>query len=156
MQKHQHPDTSFSQTGRRAELDAFIPSLAIGFEHQGAQHYRPMSVWGNFQRIKQTDAEKRVQCKLLGITLIEVPYWWSKTRFYLEETIAAVRPDLIQRDLSKQTSKATQLKPKQYHKISVLKSTKPELSLTITCNNDLTIVRSEDQKLVNPIQQAIT
>ena len=40
-------------------------------------------------------------CKEIGITVIDVPYWWDKKKESLMATIKMKRPDLIQEDTSK-------------------------------------------------------
>lgn len=55
-------------------LDVFIPSKKIGIEYQGAQHYRPVSLFGGDEGLKkrlELDEEKRQKCKTHGVTLID-------------------------------------------------------------------------------------
>ena len=40
------------------------------------------------------DKLKRERCAALGITLIEVPYWWQREQQSLEASIVIARPDL--------------------------------------------------------------
>ena len=42
------------------------------------------------------DIEKIKECKLLGIDLIIIPYWWNKTKEQLIATIRKKRNDLFQ------------------------------------------------------------
>jgi hypothetical protein len=91
-----HPEIFFQDTNRYAQLDAYIPSLMVAFEYQGQQHYGHST----FERedaikVRKRDAEKYKKCYELGVTLVEVPYWWDGTRSQLEATIHLVRPDII-------------------------------------------------------------
>lgn len=58
------------------QLDSFIPSLSLGFEYQGEQHYQ--LVWlGDAKEQKKRDEEKKSLSFREGISLILVPYWWD-------------------------------------------------------------------------------
>jgi hypothetical protein len=106
-----------------------LPSLKLAFEFQGIQHYT--SVWyfgGSLREYEERDEEKRIACAkrgnqdriisessikspiespiyimltCLGITLIEIPYWWDNTIESLQATIHQSRPELIKADVSK-------------------------------------------------------
>jgi hypothetical protein len=89
-----HPDMTLTFSRRKVQLDAFINSLAIAFEHQGERHYG-IHTWGHIGRIRQNDTEKMELCKRNGITLLQVPFWWDMTKEQLEAAIWKVRPDLI-------------------------------------------------------------
>ncbi len=56
-------------------IDVFIPSLKVGIEYQGLQHYEPVSIFGGkegFERTKERDKRKQEICCENGIKLI---YW---------------------------------------------------------------------------------
>jgi hypothetical protein len=75
MLRVRHPDLLFSKSGRRMELDVYVPELSLAIEYQGAQHYR--IAWGDeetFAHLQQRDAEKKAACINANILLIEVPY----------------------------------------------------------------------------------
>lgn len=58
-------------------LDIFIPSLNVGIEYQGKQHYEPIDFFGGeggFQKRKQLDKSKKLLAEANGIILIEWPY----------------------------------------------------------------------------------
>jgi len=65
--------------GNKMELDGYNEELLIAFEYQGEQHYREVDFFHqgdkSFERRVKDDELKRSQCKKLGITLIEVPYY---------------------------------------------------------------------------------
>jgi hypothetical protein len=56
------------------QLDIYLPSLKLAFEHQGDQHYAHHFRYGSQELIQQRDQEKREGCNRLGITLILIPY----------------------------------------------------------------------------------
>ena len=78
------------------ELDIFIPSLNLGFEFQGIQHYVNTNFHGRDQ-IKQSnrDQSKRDACEKIGITLIDVPFWWidigSDGKTFQEKIVQIIR-----------------------------------------------------------------
>ena len=80
---------------RPIELDIFIPSLSLGFEYQGIQHFRDTSRISISNAQKLRDTNKRKLCTLAGITLIEIPYWWSASTTNLAIEIRKVRSDLL-------------------------------------------------------------
>lgn len=58
-------------------LDIFIPSLNLGIEYQGVQHYKQVDLFGGedeFQNRKANDEKKRRKCKENNVRLIEWPY----------------------------------------------------------------------------------
>lgn len=59
------------------ELDIFIPSLQIGIEYQGIQHFRPVEHWGGrdaLTSLQERDKTKRLLCKQNGIRLLYFYY----------------------------------------------------------------------------------
>jgi hypothetical protein len=85
-----------SDFSRKLELDIYIPSISIAFEYQGEVHYTNSNLLNSDQeRIFEIDIEKKNACKNLGITLIEVPFWWDRQKETLAATIHQHRPDLI-------------------------------------------------------------
>jgi hypothetical protein len=56
------------------EIDVWIPSLGIGIEYQGEQHFRAMEHWGGqtgLERRLSNDKRKKALCQTLGYELIE-------------------------------------------------------------------------------------
>ena len=41
------------------------------------QHYRGMMFNSDLQQQQIRDEERVLECKMKGITLIEIPYWWN-------------------------------------------------------------------------------
>ena len=74
----------------KQSIDIYIPSLLIGIEYQGVQHYKPIEHFGgeeHFQQQQENDRKKKQLCIDNGVILIEWPY--SK-----EVTEAEVRKEL--------------------------------------------------------------
>jgi hypothetical protein len=96
MQRNfKHPDLLFENNNKgRMELDIFIPKLSLAVEFQGQQHFQPHYIFGSFATQQFKDNQKRAACSRAGITLIEIPYWWDKTKQSLAATIQQQRPDL--------------------------------------------------------------
>ncbi len=72
-------------------LDIFIPSLSIGIEYQGEQHYRPIAHFGgegHFLHQKENDKKKKMLCIKNGVVLIEWPYTEAITKENLEKYIS--------------------------------------------------------------------
>ena len=84
----QYPDAIFqfhSDWLGLQSLDIFIPSLSIGIEYQGLQHYEPVPFFGGEEGLNNTqerDRKKRSLCEQNGVHII---YW----RY--DETITASR-----------------------------------------------------------------
>ncbi len=70
------------KTGKNLELDAYNHDLKLAIEYQGPQHYKFMSYYHStekdFQNQLDRDRMKKEMCQKRGITLIEVPYTYSK------------------------------------------------------------------------------
>jgi len=83
-------------SGKSMELDVYIEDIKLAIEYHGVQHYAPVYIMNtNFETQQIRDKEKREACKLKGITLIEVPHWWDRTKESLGATIHQERPALI-------------------------------------------------------------
>ncbi len=78
-------------------IDVFIPSLNVGIEYHGEQHYRPVDYFGGKKGHKETierDRRKARLCKDAGVVLLE----WKYTEPISEE---ALRRKLERRGYSK-------------------------------------------------------
>eukprot|EP01114_Cavostelium_apophysatum_P005030 TRINITY_DN1558_c0_g1_i1.p1 TRINITY_DN1558_c0_g1~~TRINITY_DN1558_c0_g1_i1.p1 ORF type:complete len:545 (+),score=133.12 TRINITY_DN1558_c0_g1_i1:262-1896(+) len=89
-----HSDLVHAATKKNVEFDVFIPDLKLAFEYQGVQHYaEDHAVYGDVTR-KARDKEKVDLCLQVGITLVQVPYWWNGSKSSLAATINVLRPEL--------------------------------------------------------------
>lgn len=64
-------------------LDIYIPSVNVGIEYQGAQHYEPIELFGGEEGLKERkslDRKKRILCKKNGVLLLEWRYTKEITR----------------------------------------------------------------------------
>ena len=62
---------------RPQNLDIYIPSLNVGIEYQGRQHYEPVDFFGGreqFEHRQELDRRKRQLCNENGLTLVEWEY----------------------------------------------------------------------------------
>lgn len=77
-------------------LDIFIPTLNVGIEYQGMQHYEPIEFFGGeraFKRNQERDARKRKLCEENGIKLIEWPCKEAITKTNLEHHLHEIGID---------------------------------------------------------------
>jgi hypothetical protein len=49
----------------------------------------------SIQATQQRDIEKKEACRVAGITLIQIPYWWNRRKESLAATIHLVRRELL-------------------------------------------------------------
>ncbi|GAB3644990.1 PDDEXK family nuclease [Ramlibacter alkalitolerans] len=86
--------------GYPLELDGFNPYLAIAFEYQGPQHYRPVDIWGGEAKLQvqqERDALKRAQCEQAGVELIEIPCLSNVRRVHDPRAIEKLRTSVLRR-----------------------------------------------------------
>lgn len=76
--KRKYPDAIYQYRAKWLgiqSLDIYIPSLCIGIEYQGEQHYKAINLFGGedgFERRKILDKKKRILCEENNVRLI---YW---------------------------------------------------------------------------------
>jgi len=74
-----HPLLKF-KTGTAMVFDIYIPSFNLAIEYQGYQHYYDHYMFGDVNSFKERDHQKHEACNSLGITYIQVPYWWQRDK----------------------------------------------------------------------------
>lgn len=90
-----YPDVVFQYRSawlERQSLDAYVPSIKVGFEYQGQQHYESVEFFGGQEALEhraENDALKKKKCKQNGVALVE----WV----YTEQINAAVLQDKLSR-----------------------------------------------------------
>jgi len=95
VEKYTSKSLEYLSTKHAIELDIFIRDKKVAFEYQGEQHYFDLAVFGDQEETAQRDAERRVACIALNITLIDVPYWWNEYPESLLNSLHFERPDLV-------------------------------------------------------------
>lgn len=61
----------------RMRLDMYLPDLGLAVEHQGEQHYRPISAFGgeaSHARVMERDKLKRELCRANGVSVVDVRF----------------------------------------------------------------------------------
>jgi very-short-patch-repair endonuclease len=91
MKENHRPEWLQTESGQRLELDFYIPSLKIGIEVQGAQHYSFVERFHvNYQGFTaqiERDHAKRSICEREGVRLFEV-----SANSEIEALIESIRP----------------------------------------------------------------
>eukprot|EP01114_Cavostelium_apophysatum_P017882 TRINITY_DN5405_c0_g1_i1.p1 TRINITY_DN5405_c0_g1~~TRINITY_DN5405_c0_g1_i1.p1 ORF type:complete len:716 (-),score=103.25 TRINITY_DN5405_c0_g1_i1:1172-3319(-) len=90
---YKHPDLAHAASNKPMELDLYSPSLKLAIEYQGQQHFEETHR-GSLDKQKIRDEEKRAACSDLGITMVEIPFWWDRSESQLTATILKYRPDI--------------------------------------------------------------
>jgi hypothetical protein len=88
-------------------LDGYNKELKLAFERQGIQHYRFHEFFHKndhklFEKRKELDEYKRVNCKKNGIMLIEIGYEWRNGKLHkirIDEMEAYIRKKCIEQDV---------------------------------------------------------
>lgn len=81
----------------KQSIDIYIPSLLIGIEYQGVQHYKPIEHFGgeeHFQQQQENDRKKKQLCKDNGVNLIEWPYHREVSETEVRKVLN-ISPDII-------------------------------------------------------------
>jgi len=76
-------------------FDIYIPSFKLALEYYGYQHYYNHLMFGDVESRKERDLERHKACNSIGITFIEVPYWWQRDEDSIISILYKSRPDLV-------------------------------------------------------------
>lgn len=91
-----YPDTIYQYRSDwlgSQSLDIFIPSISVGIEYQGVQHYKPIEYFGgedHFRQQQENDNRKRKLCIQNGVILIEWPYSKKINKENLAECLSTI------------------------------------------------------------------
>ena len=89
-----YPDTLYQYRPEwlgSQSLDLYIPSLRIGIEYQGIQHYLPVDFFGGEDALSHRqalDQQKKALCQENNVRLIEWPYSISPTDHNIRKAMA--------------------------------------------------------------------
>eukprot|EP01124_Arcella_intermedia_P008382 TRINITY_DN15275_c0_g1_i1.p1 TRINITY_DN15275_c0_g1~~TRINITY_DN15275_c0_g1_i1.p1 ORF type:complete len:384 (-),score=69.59 TRINITY_DN15275_c0_g1_i1:14-1165(-) len=83
------------KSGNLLDVDIYVPALKLAFEFHGEQHYYELPQIRSFYGQQKRDVEKENLCRLNGIYLVVVPFWWDNTLPSLIATIQHKFPQLI-------------------------------------------------------------
>lgn len=78
----------------KQHLDIWVPSLAVGIEYHGLQHFQAVDFFGGeegFRKVQERDEKKRALCQMHGVRLIEVAYDQDASDEALAALLAARR-----------------------------------------------------------------
>jgi len=113
----------------------FVPNLSLAFEYNGEQHYINTAIYTSVEKTQQRDLFKKTICKDNGITLIVIPYWWSRKIESVVNSIHVIRPDItlpsaLQKESESIPTVEVPIQPqqRQYHP---KRATVPNLKLNI-------------------------
>lgn len=96
LAKSKYPDTIYQFHApwlEKLSLDVYIPSINLGIEYQGKQHYEPVEYFGgeeHFQIQQANDKKKKKLCKLNGVKLLEIRYDETINPVILDEKIEKI------------------------------------------------------------------
>jgi len=83
------------KSGIAMTFDIYVPTYSLVFEYNGVHHYANHYIFGDSTEYKERDDEKLFQCQSLGLTLVQVPYWWRRDTESIIALIYNNRPDII-------------------------------------------------------------
>ena len=88
IEDYHHPKL-VRKSGSSIQFDVFIPTLSIGIEYQGEQHYDEIpAAFGLAEVYRDRDFEKFQICDQHSVTLLEIPYWWDRSLSSLSRTFS--------------------------------------------------------------------
>jgi len=94
IEEYSHPWMKFA-TGCPMMLDIYVTSFKLVFEYHGYQHYNSHFLFGDAKSCKERADERHTACESMGITLIEVPYWWQRDTESVVASLRKFRPDIV-------------------------------------------------------------
>eukprot|EP01114_Cavostelium_apophysatum_P022496 TRINITY_DN815_c0_g2_i1.p1 TRINITY_DN815_c0_g2~~TRINITY_DN815_c0_g2_i1.p1 ORF type:complete len:558 (+),score=47.03 TRINITY_DN815_c0_g2_i1:36-1709(+) len=95
---YKHPELVHKQGNTKMEFDIWIEEFKMGIEYQGEHHY--YQLWERCQdsSIRMFRDEEKIQaCSEMGITLVQIPFWWDGSQKQLLSTIGAACPLFLEK-----------------------------------------------------------
>jgi len=83
------------KTGCLMIFDIYVPSLNLVFEYHGHQHFTDHLLFGETKFLKERDSERYDACNSLGVTDIEIPYWWQRDKESIIAVLNKHRADIV-------------------------------------------------------------
>jgi very-short-patch-repair endonuclease len=75
------PDCKNRKQTDMLPFDFYLPDYDVCIEYDGEHHYRPMEMWGGYEKFlinQDNDSIKNEYCKNNNIKLLRLPYTYSK------------------------------------------------------------------------------
>ena len=100
-------------------IDIFIPSLNVGVEYQGKQHYEKVELFGGekgFEETRKRDEQKKIKCKQNEVILLEWPYTDDISDINLNilmQTNEIILPEKNKRNINKNGNEYLNLEEKK-------------------------------------------
>lgn len=95
IQNYKTDKLLYQQTNREMELDFFLPQYSLAIEYHSDHHYMYHYVLGPAQQQQQKDKEKQLACSQNGIKLVEIPFWWDRSKSSLLATLHENVPEVF-------------------------------------------------------------
>ena len=98
IEEYLSPSLVYSKSRVSIEIDLFVPSLSLGVEYNGEQHYNEIAAGFNvFEVYLLRDREKQIILHNANVNLLIVPYWWDLSLSSLFSSLLLSFPFLNQR-----------------------------------------------------------
>jgi len=90
---HKHDRLLCEETMTHFQIDVYLPQVELALEYNGIQHYENTQPFVQSSLSHFCDEAKKRSCSVLGITLLEIPFWKRGEQVFLEK-IVQTRPDM--------------------------------------------------------------
>ena len=79
------------KTGATVQFDVYLIQRNVAIEYHGKQHYEDIPAgFASLEMYNNRDLEKKKLCKIYGIQLVIIPYWWDNDINTLKNTLQVV------------------------------------------------------------------
>jgi len=116
-----HPRLLYARSKLPMELDIFVAAYDLVIEYHGEQHFTWNFKFGSPEALRARDEEKRQICERMGLTLLEIPYWWNQRENTFWEETHSHRPDIFEMFIKTRMLLSDELHPVSsfHHKQSI-------------------------------------